>query len=821
MTIHTARDLPSASDPDSGTRFQPSVHTRPPLIHSCSRFLLLVPAIICLIASSTFAGNPPPPQAEVTKVFGPDDRARVTDTTAWPYSAVVEIFVNLNPPPHTPFAATGFLISPYHVLTAAHVVDPYRTGTPRPTSEFHIYPGRNEDDFPYCSARATNVRAYPGWLTNPVGGNSVDLALITLERNIGALTGSFGLVVLPDEELLNHWFLQAGYPSNPPFGEPAHTMFSASDVITDVFPEILMHHIDTEDGHSGGPIFRNFGGQEYRAVAVHSGGDATSNNGTRISQNKFDTIVAWMAADPAPVDKAELQLDPSQSPGFDPDEVTCEGLVTAWIYITNGCGDVDATNVQVQLVLRDNPAGGGIGYTLGSTTIASVPHGPGSSVRAEVYTSLNDAILPGDYYLGYTIDSLNQIIEYNESDNTGIWIADSLSVILKSPTFPPIPDDACFCRDAYTGPQPALDDPDCMLPVGWSLLAGPMGMTMDTGGVVLWGLAWPPGLYGIQIKAQNTTGFGTRSWDLTVRALPPVVVAPGGTSVPCCDPYVSAPPGLTDPTCMNSLFDPVAWTLTQGPGDATADPGTGIVTWTSTVGGTHQFELTATNFEGNGSAQWNVDVTDDCNQNGVPDSEENDSDGDGVIDDCDNCPDDQNPDQTDTDGDGMGDACDDDDDDDGIDDIDDNCPTEPNPEQEDGDNDLVGDACDNCPDDYNPGQEDSDGDGVGDACDVTQVEENSPLPESFTLQQNVPNPFNPVTAIDYEVPAGGGFILLRVFDLRGKLVRVLIAENQEAGLKTVSWDGRDSSGHKVASGVYYYRMQAPGCDLIRKMTILQ
>ena len=118
---------------------------------------------------------------------------------------------------------------------------------------------------------------------------------------------------------------------------------------------------------------------------------------------------------------------------------------------------------------------------------------------------------------------------------------------------------------------------------------------------------------------------------------------------------------------------------------------------------------------------------------------EGDSDGDGIPDADDNCPNTYNSDQADGDGDGVGDACDDsdgdgvmddvdncrevsnpgqeDEDGDGIGDACDNCPDDANADQEDGDGDGVGDVCDNCPDVYNPGQEDSDGDGIGDACE--------------------------------------------------------------------------------------------------------
>jgi hypothetical protein len=97
--------------------------------------------------------------------------------------------------------------------------------------------------------------------------------------------------------------------------------------------------------------------------------------------------------------------------------------------------------------------------------------------------------------------------------------------------------------------------------------------------------------------------------------------------------------------------------------------------------------------------------TNDCNANGMLDACEPDSDGDGLINGCDNCPSAANADQADSDGDGVGDACD-------------NCPSDVNPGQEDADVDTIGDPCDNCPAVANAGQEDCDDDGIGDACEV-------------------------------------------------------------------------------------------------------
>ena len=130
----------------------------------------------------------------------------------------------------------------------------------------------------------------------------------------------------------------------------------------------------------------------------------------------------------------------------------------------------------------------------------------------------------------------------------------------------------------------------------------------------------------------------------------------------------------------------------------------------------------------------------DCDEDGTPDACDEDTidnDGDGVDDGvgeghgCDNCPNDDNPDQEDNEHDGLGDVCDPDDDNDGICDPgesdlsctdSDNCPFDSNPDQEDvGDGDGVGDACDNCPNHHNPNQEDTypplSGNNCGDACE--------------------------------------------------------------------------------------------------------
>jgi cathepsin K len=79
------------------------------------------------------------------------------------------------------------------------------------------------------------------------------------------------------------------------------------------------------------------------------------------------------------------------------------------------------------------------------------------------------------------------------------------------------------------------------------------------------------------------------------------------------------------------------------------------------------------------------------------------------------------------------------------------------------------------------------------------------LPRSLAFTGVVPNPFNPVTTISFDVPRTGA-VRLAVFDLRGRLVEELVSGQIEAGKHTVQWDGTDRNGHTVAAGVYFARM---------------
>ncbi|HWR84221.1 MAG TPA: M6 family metalloprotease domain-containing protein [Candidatus Deferrimicrobium sp.] len=113
---------------------------------------------------------------------------------------------------------------------------------------------------------------------------------------------------------------------------------------------------------------------------------------------------------------------------------------------------------------------------------------------------------------------------------------------------------------------------------------------------------------------------------------------------------------------------------------------------------------------------------------------------------------------------------------------------------------------------------------------VTSVYDGQPfaqLPQNFDLFQNYPNPFNPVTNISYTLRATGGSgrvperANVSVYNLLGEHVKTLVDEVQIPGTYTVSWDGTAGNGRRVASGIYFYRLQRGGDAQTRKMILLK
>ena len=111
--------------------------------------------------------------------------------------------------------------------------------------------------------------------------------------------------------------------------------------------------------------------------------------------------------------------------------------------------------------------------------------------------------------------------------------------------------------------------------------------------------------------------------------------------------------------------------------------------------------------------------------------------------------------------------------------------------------------------------------GAENAVVQTSNEEFDGVPGSFQLLGNYPNPFNPTTTISYDL-ADAGHVTLKVYSVLGREVATLVNGVLPVGSFETAWDGRDSQGAVVPSGMYLYRLSfANGESQARVMTLLK
>ena len=111
-------------------------------------------------------------------------------------------------------------------------------------------------------------------------------------------------------------------------------------------------------------------------------------------------------------------------------------------------------------------------------------------------------------------------------------------------------------------------------------------------------------------------------------------------------------------------------------------------------------------------------------------------------------------------------------------------------------------------------------DQIGDYAYISfnREEGESPTPLVTSLRQNYPNPFNPSTTLSF-VLGTESEAKRDIFNARGQLIRSFRYDQLARGLHTVEWDGKDSTGRTVSSGLYFYRLRTPETSLVNKMLL--
>lgn len=94
------------------------------------------------------------------------------------------------------------------------------------------------------------------------------------------------------------------------------------------------------------------------------------------------------------------------------------------------------------------------------------------------------------------------------------------------------------------------------------------------------------------------------------------------------------------------------------------------------------------------------------------------------------------------------------------------------------------------------------------------------IPEKYEVKQNYPNPFNPSTSISYSLPESR-LVTLIVYDISGRKIAELVNNTQNPGTYNITWNGKNSSGENIASGIYFYELNAGSFKSVKKMIMLR
>ncbi|MGH2613674.1 MAG: trypsin-like serine peptidase, partial [Thermomicrobiales bacterium] len=143
---------------------------------------------------------------------------------------------------------------------------------------------------PFGSVTSTVFHSVTGWTEN--GDENFDLGAIVLPTPLGDTVGVFGIGSYPDGELLGAPVNISGYPGDK-FNAEAGTQWYDAREVAQLNARKVYYDIDTAGGQSGAPVFRIVDDSRI-GVAIHAYGGNTTNSGTRINDEVYNLIRAWM-----------------------------------------------------------------------------------------------------------------------------------------------------------------------------------------------------------------------------------------------------------------------------------------------------------------------------------------------------------------------------------------------------------------------------------------------------------------------------------------------------------------------------------------------
>lgn len=226
-------------------------------------------------------------QLQARAVIGKDNRKVVNDTTMQPMRSITKLYMTF--PNGQTYTCSGAMIAAKYVLTAGHCVHSKNDGGW--ATRVEVIPGLNDSYKPYGSAFASNLRSYSGWISNQ--DSNADMALITLDRELGNTTGWFNYASLATVNGVRATI--AGYPGDRDNGLKLYTH---SGKIRRSTPTRLTYPMDTAPGQSGSAIYQQAAGTSPTIFGVHTSGtvNGKTNSGVRIDPAKFQDLQTWIGS---------------------------------------------------------------------------------------------------------------------------------------------------------------------------------------------------------------------------------------------------------------------------------------------------------------------------------------------------------------------------------------------------------------------------------------------------------------------------------------------------------------------------------------------
>jgi len=360
-------------------------------------------------SSSSYSSNSVLPKP--TYVFPPDDRVLVSNTSKFPFSSVVKIYVQAAN--GTLYIGSGAVIDEFHVLTVAHVAYIHDAGGW--VTSMELVPGKKGAEEPYGSAYATHIRLYPEWINEARVEH--DWALVTLDRSVGNLTGWMGIATYGSgNAIYSSEIYTAGYPGDLLFGE---YMYNTTDDGDRADEYNHWFYLDTYGGQSGSAIWHVNATGEYiiTILAYEYLNGVDRNFGTRINTQKYNQLATWLAQDTDPVKKPDFITIYAGS--------TLEAWSTVFKKVTQfgiftdvqNMGTIPAEEVKTSFYLSKDNNVTTSDYLLGSIYVTNLE--PMESDNADWIGTVPRNVPDGLYYMGWVNDPDNTIEEYNEDDNGG------------------------------------------------------------------------------------------------------------------------------------------------------------------------------------------------------------------------------------------------------------------------------------------------------------------------------------------------------------------------------------------------------------------